>query len=105
MDSLNRAALAAAVLIAAPLAAPAIAQTAPGASARARIPGADAMLATADTSKDGTIDRDEWLAAGRRERGFDFLDGDGNGKLDRAELDRGVAMLKARAAAPAATPK
>ncbi len=69
-------------------------------------PELDAFLSVTDTNKDGKIDRAEWVAAGHREQGFDFLDADGSGTLDRAEVSRGLALLRSRAqgAAPGPVP-
>lgn len=56
--------------------------------------GMAAAFDKADTSGDGAIDRAEWTAAGRRDRGFDLLDTDANGTLTRSELAAGLKRLR-----------
>jgi EF hand len=79
----------------APPAAPAGAPAAGAGEARAK-------LIAADANKDGKWDKAEWLAAGRRDRGFDFMDADSDGFVTQAELKDGMAKMQARRAA--ATP-
>jgi hypothetical protein len=81
-----------ALLAAAPLAAPLSAQTPDGASAPVPAERFRAM----DSNGDGTLDRAEWKAAGRRDRGFDYLDTDKDGKLTQAEIAKGLAAMKER---------
>jgi hypothetical protein len=81
-------------LAAAALAAPALAQTPPPPQA----PPAKGALRVADKNGDGALDKSEWLAAGRRERGFAMLDADNDGKLTRAEIRAGRERLAARRA-------
>jgi EF hand len=52
-------------------------------------------LIAADANKDGAWDKAEWLAAGRREMGFNFTDADRDGRVTRAELQAGVAKARA----------
>jgi hypothetical protein len=47
-----------------------------------------------DADGDGAVTRAEWLAAGRREQGFAFLDSDRNGSLDPRELRSGLERLR-----------
>lgn len=61
---------------------------------------ARARLMAADANKDGNWDKSEWLAAGRRERGFQMLDADSDGFVTQAELKDGMAKLQARQATP-----
>ncbi len=61
----------------------------PAALAEAR-----AKLLAADTDHDGKWSKAEWLAAGRRERGFDFMDADKNGSVTPAELQSGLERAK-----------
>jgi hypothetical protein len=68
---------------------PALAQPADGAppagaGAGPRDPAA--RFAAMDTNKDGTISKDEWVAAGRREQGFDRIDANHDGKITPEEM-------------------
>lgn len=54
-----------------------------------------AKLLAADTDHDGKWSRAEWTAAGRRERGFAFMDTDRDGYLTPAELMAGMQRLRA----------
>jgi hypothetical protein len=74
-------------------AAPAGAPAAPAGANEAR-----AKLIAADTNKDGKWDKAEWLAAGRRESGFQMLDADTDGFVSQAELKDGMAKMQARRA-------
>ena len=61
--------------------------------------GMDAMvdrLMALDTNKDGKLDKAEWLAGGRRERGFQFLDTNKDGFITPAELKEGMERLRSR---------
>lgn len=48
----------------------------------------------ADKDTDGVLDKSEWLAAGRRERGFDFMDANKDGKLTREEIQIGRQRMR-----------
>ncbi len=54
-----------------------------------------ARLQAADADKDGKWSKAEWIAAGRRDRGFDFLDADSDGFMTVAELQFGMQKLRA----------
>ncbi len=101
------------------LAGPSVAQTAtttegtaaagaPGRHA-ARLANADPaqiasrMMTRADTDRNGTVSQAEWLAAGRKARGFERMDANHDGQLDRTELAAGVKQMQARAAAKSAS--
>jgi hypothetical protein len=72
----------------------ATAQPAPPADA-AGMADARAKLMAADANKDGKWDKNEWLAAGRREMGFVFMDGDKDGFVTQDELKAGMARMQA----------
>jgi len=56
---------------------------------------ARAKMMAADTNKDGKWDKTEWVAAGRREMGFVFMDADKDGFVTSAELKAGMARMQA----------
>jgi hypothetical protein len=72
----------------------AMAQSAPPADA-AGMADARAKLMAADANKDGKWDKAEWLAAGRREMGFTFMDGDKDGFVTPAEMKAGMEKMQA----------
>ncbi len=82
------------------IAAGAVAQTAAAAPAPANPDTALKALIAADANKDGAWDKAEWLAAGRREMGFNFIDTDRNGRVTREELQIGVAKARAMGMMP-----
>jgi hypothetical protein len=57
-------------------------------------------LMAADANKDGKWSKEEWLAAGRREMGFNLLDGDKDGFVSRPELAEGMKRMRAMGMAP-----
>jgi hypothetical protein len=74
--------------------------TATAASAQAIPEGAEAVealakLKAADANKDGKWDKPEWLAAGRREMGFTFIDADKDGFVTQDELKAGMEKMRA----------
>ena len=75
------------------LAAPAFAQPAAAPSARER-------LIAADANKDGKWNKDEWLAAGRREMGFNLIDADKDGFVTQPELIEGMKRMQAMGMTP-----
>ena len=79
-------------------AAPALAQT-PAAPAAAP-PTARERLMAADANKDGKWNKQEWLAAGRREMGFSMADTNGDGFVNQAELAEGLKRMRAMGMAP-----
>lgn len=76
----------------------ALAQTTVTPEQKAKAEAAAKALAAADANKDGKWDKAEWLAAGRRERGFQMLDADSDGFVSQAELKDGMAKMQARRA-------
>lgn len=79
----------------APAPIPAAAPTAPADQS-----GAGQRLIAADANKDGKWSKEEWLAAGRREMGFNLLDGDKDGFVSRVELTKGMKRMRAMGMAP-----
>lgn len=75
--------------------APAPAPAAPQARSPEAMQEARAKLVAADANKDGKWDKTEWLAAGRRERGFEFMDADKDGFVTQAEMKDGMARMQA----------
>ncbi len=51
-------------------------------------------LMAADANKDNQWSREEWRAAGRRDRGFDMIDADSNGQITREELRTGMERMQ-----------
>lgn len=72
----DRTPLICAIIALAAVAAPATAQTTDPA----------AFFQSADKNGDGTLSRDEWVAAGRREQTFDRVDTDHDGKVTLDEI-------------------
>lgn len=64
-------------------------------AAQARIPSPEKILKAWDKNADGGVDKDEWIAAGRKEARFAKADADGDGKVSLEELKAGMARMKA----------
>ena len=71
----------------------AAAQSAPAPGAE--MADARARLMAADANKDGKWDKAEWLAAGRREMGFNMIDTDKDGFVTQPELKIGMDRMRA----------
>jgi hypothetical protein len=57
--------------------------------------GPKERFAAMDTDHDGRISKAEWLAAGRKERGFAMMDADGDGYLTMDEIKAGREKMRA----------
>ncbi len=77
-------------------AAPALAQAPAAAPATPR-----ERLLAADANKDGKWSKEEWLAAGRREMGFNMIDADKDGFVTQPELLEGMKRMQAMGMGPA----
>lgn len=87
--------------LAALLATPVLAQEPPAAPAPALAQSAAGQrLMAADADKDGRWSKAEWLAAGRREMGFNLIDADKDGFVSRPELAEGMKRMRAMGMAP-----
>jgi hypothetical protein len=75
-------------------ASPALAQNGGGAAMQQMLQNPDAVFAAADADKNDEITKEEWLAAGRREQGFNRFDANGDGKLVKAEWAAAVEAMK-----------
>ncbi|HEX4710236.1 hypothetical protein [Phenylobacterium sp.] len=49
-----------------------------------------------DTNNDGTISKDEWVAAGRPAERFDAVDTNKDGKISTDELSAAMAAMRQR---------
>ncbi len=57
--------------------------------------GMAARFAAMDADHDGKLSKAEWLAGGRKERGFDMMDADHDGFLTMDELKAGRENMRA----------
>ena len=62
-------------------------------------------LLAADANQDGKWSKDEWLAAGRRAKGFNLLDADKDGFITQAELMEGMKRMRAMGMGPPPPPQ
>ncbi len=92
-----------ALAVAAAMGSAAVSQTVPGAATpgSAAAPQAEdrrARLLAADADHDGKWSKAEWLAAGRKERGFALVDTNNDGFVDRDELKAAMTRMHERRA-------
>ncbi|WP_372785760.1 EF-hand domain-containing protein [Phenylobacterium sp.] len=85
-------AAAAALLIGATSAAAQQPAPAPGGA----MPSAADIIKQWDTNKDGTVSKDEWVAAGRPAERFDMVDANKDGKITAEELAAAMAAMRQR---------
>ena len=67
-------------------------------------PSPEKILKAWDKNGDGGIDKDEWIAAGRKEARFAKADTDGDGKISLEELKAGMARMKTHPATTGQAP-
>ena len=96
MRLLIPAAAAAVLLIAAGSAAAQQPAPPPPAAPGTPMPSAADVLKMWDTNKDGTISKDEWVAAGRPAERFDAVDTNKDGKISSDELSTAMAAMRQR---------
>ena len=75
----------------------AAAQTpAPAPAPGGAMPPAADVIKQWDTNKDGTVSKDEWVAAGRPAERFDMVDANKDGKITAEELATAMAAMRQR---------
>ncbi|MBW8815524.1 MAG: EF-hand domain-containing protein [Caulobacterales bacterium] len=72
----------------------AVATLATAGLAHAQPPAPADIIKAWDKNGDGVVDKDEWVAAGRKAERFDLVDANHDGKVTAEEL--GAAMAKMR---------
>ena len=69
---------------------------APGGAPAGPTPSAADVIKQWDTNKDGTVSKEEWIAAGRPAERFDAVDTNKDGKITADELDKAMAAMRQR---------
>ena len=67
-----------------------------------QMPSAADIIKQWDTNKDGTVSKDEWVAAGRPPERFDMVDANKDGKITADELAAAMAAMRQGAGRPVA---
>lgn len=62
--------------------------------ARAQMPPADQIIKAWDKDGDGTVSKEEWVAAGRPAERFEFVDANHDGKITVEELEAAMARMR-----------
>ena len=64
--------------------------------AQAQAPAPADIVKQWDKDGDGSVSKDEWVAAGRPAERFDAVDANKDGKITTAELEAAMAAMRAR---------
>ena len=64
--------------------------------AQAQAPAPADIVKQWDKDGDGSVSKDEWVAAGRPAERFDVVDANKDGKITTAELEAAMAAMRAR---------
>ena len=64
--------------------------------AQAQAPAPADIVKQWDKDGDGSVSKDEWVAAGRPAERFDAVDANKDGKVTAAELEAAMAAMRAR---------
>lgn len=65
-------------------------------TASAQMPTPADMIKNWDKDGDGSVSKDEWVAAGRPAERFDIVDANKDGKITAAELEAAMAAMRQR---------
>lgn len=65
-----------------------------GGAAHAQMPAAADLIKAWDKNGDGVVDKDEWVAAGRKAERFDLVDANKDGKITADELQAAMERMR-----------